>query len=203
MYALKNYGSMRHKEWMFKRDEVFRPPTEDIYSGWRNVLEGSEATYWRSITARFDEYFQYSVLRAVTVAGISTDSWSGVFRRIAEEFQPFQDVTRLYMQGVFDADWRFFAEKVADDLSFSNRYFPCVRPEWLFPYGFGQQYYLADLALYWDNLHEGYKTSWNIVPIHHDSPEIVHMKRLTQAACFEIDQVARHSEQYLKRLGGQ
>ena len=103
------------------------------------------------------------------------------------------------MRGTLDADWRYFAEKLAFRLTYAYRYFPSLRPEWLFSYGYTQRQYLADLAVYWDDIHADYSISWNIAPIGHDSPEIARLKRLAQFARSEIDSVARHSEQYLKR----
>lgn len=199
MYTLKSYGSMRHKEWMFRLDEIILPATEDAYSSWRNIFEGDRAYKWKRITERFSDDFQYAILRAVSVVGVHPDAWNAVFDRISDEWSPFDQLTREYMRGTLDADWRYFAEKLAFRLTYANRYFPSLRPEWLFSYGYTQRQYLADLAVYWDDIHADYSISWNIAPIGHDSPEIARLKRLAQFARSEIDSVARHSEQYLKR----
>lgn len=199
MYALNYYGSMDLKEWMFRWDERAIPATEDEYRGWREVLEGNGAHEWNRITTCFTEDFQFAILRAVTVTGTCTDRWSSFFQRISERFSPFEDLTRLYMRGLLGPDWHYFAEKIAVDIGYSDRHFPCVYPEWLFPYGYLQRQYLADLALYWDNIPADYSVSWNIAPIGHDSPDIARLKKLGEQARFEIDQIARHSEKYFKR----
>lgn len=199
MYTLKSYGSMRHKEWMFMPDVVIGPATEDAYRYWPNNFEGDDADGWKQITERFSDDFQYAILRAVSVVGISPYLWNAVFGRISDDQSPFEQLTRDYMRGTLDADWHYFAEKLALRLGYLDRYFPSLRPEWLFPYGYTQRRYLADLAVYWDDIHADYSISWNIAPIGHDSPEIARLKRLAQFARSEIDSVARHSEQYLKR----
>jgi hypothetical protein len=186
---------------MFKKPYASHA-TEEVYSEWRDVFDGFTSYEWISLTNRFAEDFQFAILRALTIVGCPCSQWNvAIFRSILEQREPFEDVMQLYLRGVLDADWRYFADKMALDIFRPYTYFPSLFPEWLFPFGYTQQQYLADLGVYWDNIHDEYFRPWSFTRIGLDSPEIARLKNLGKQARSEIDQVARHSEQYLKREG--
>lgn len=201
MYALKSYGSMQLKAPMYKKGASVCLTDEAHYSGWRSELENEFANKWLTITSRFGDDVQFAILRALTVTGVHCGYWNYNFKLIADEYPPYEDFAGRYIRGSLSADWRYFATAIALEVYGSTYFFPCVYPEWLFPYGYSQRQYHSDLALYWDNIPEGYKTPWNIAPMNHDTPAIARLKRLAQAARSEIDQVALHGKKHLNREG--
>lgn len=197
MYPSPYYPTMKPKKEMF-RGRNPQLTSGDTYQKWKLILEGPNANKWDKLTSRFAEDFQFAILRAMTITGVSCANWDYVFQIIGEAQSPFQDINTLALHGQLPADWRFFAHKLALE-TYINIFYPCLCPEWLFSYGYSQKQYLSDLAVYWENIADGYYRPWETTRFGEDSPELVRLKKLGQQARSEIDQVARHSEKYIKR----
>jgi hypothetical protein len=191
------YHSMKLKPDMVPRP-LFSTATEYTYANWKSVFCTFSWQDWCEFSKKFGETIQFALLRGMTVIGVGCGEWNDVFGDVLNGKPPFQDITNLYLKGQLKADWRFFAQKIANE-SLKSLHHPAGCPFWLFPYGYDQRTYLQDLAVYWDNIHENYHRPWETVLMGEDSPEVARIKRLSWVARQEIDYVASQSQQNLKR----
>lgn len=197
MYFLYNYSQMKFKLGMFRNTYV-SSTSQSYYDDYARLLTGYDSDYWKKLEARYAEDFQVALLLGMTVTGIYCYDWKNVFYDLYHEHSPFQNITKLYLQGQLDADWGYFANKMAKESSKSIHY-PAVQPVWLFPFGYDQSQYLEDLSVYWDNIHDDYYKPWETTRIGQDSPEIARLKKISQEARREIDMVAKYGGQHAKR----
>jgi len=195
-----SFKSMKPKQLKYGRRSVAVVYTSDsTYSNWRDYLEGAYAEPWRNVTSRFGDYPQNTLLKALAITGTACSDWNKIFRALYEGRKPFENLAKEYLQEKLRLEWEFFAEKVAQD---NTVHFPPLCPEWLFNYGSqSQQFYVQALNYYWDDIDDAYYKPWEVTRLGHDYPDTVRLRKLGQQARDEIDQVARHSEQYLKREG--
>ncbi len=197
MYFSYSYYTMKPKPNLLRSNYIASTSSSD-YSGWQSQFEDHSWRNWSKLANRYAEDFQFALLRGMTLVGIACYDWDSVFGDIYNEHSPFQGLAKAFLQGHLTADWRSFAKKIALETYKSNHY-PAVCPEWLFGYGYTQAQYLQDLAVYWDGIHDDYYKAWDTTRIGQDSPEMARLKKLGAVARQEIDQVARHSTQTLKR----
>ncbi len=197
MYHSYSFYGMKPKANMFRSSYV-SSTSSYTYEDWASRLEGYGAAPWRELSERFAETFQFALLRGLAVTGIAGSDWNSVFRDVHYEASPFQSVAKLYLQGQLQADWRFFAQKLARE-TYNSTHYPSLCPEWLFAYGYPQQQYLSDLTVYWDGIPDDYYKPWATTRIGQDSPEVARLKKIGQEARREIDEVARRSSQHIKR----
>jgi hypothetical protein len=197
MYYSYSYYSMKLKPGMTRSSSVSSTGSY-TYSSWKDKLSDSPYSNWYKCSLQYGESFQFELLRGMTVIGIDCSDWNGLFGDVYQENSPFQKLSKSYVEGGFKETWRFFAHKIANE-TYKSIHYPAGCPFWLFPYGYDQRRYVQDLAVYWDNIHDDYYRAWETTQIGEDSPEVARMKRLGQVARQEIDKVARHSQQNLKR----
>ena len=196
MYHSYSFYAMKPKANMFRSSYV-SSTSSYTYEDWKRRFEGYSADAWRKLEERFAEDFQFALLRGMAVIGIDCSDWDSLFGDIYRESAPFQGLSKLYVQGQLQADWRYFAKKIALETYKSNHY-PPLCPEWLFGYGYTQRQYLSDLEVYWDGIPDDYYKPWASTRIGQDSPEVARLKKIGQEARREIDDVARHSSQHIK-----
>jgi hypothetical protein len=188
---------MAQKPTMFRNSYVSSTSSSD-YNDWKSRFEGYNAEPWLKLSERYAEDFQLAILQGMAVTGITCSDWNEIFRDLYHEFSPFQGMSKRYLQGQLAADWGFFAQKLAKE-TYKSIHYPPVCPEWLFMYGYQQADYLEDLAVYWDQIHDEYFKPWETTRLGQDSPELARLKKISQAAQREIDQVARHGAQQINR----
>ena len=191
-----SFSSMKLKSGMVPRP-LFQAATESTYAYWKDQFCNHSWQEWCEFSKKFGETIQFALLRGMTVIGVGCIEWNHVFGDVVEGKPPFQDITNLYLKGQLKAEWRFFAHKIANE-SLRKLHHPAGCPFWLFPYGYNQQMYLQDLAVYWDNIHEDYYKPWETDLMGEDSPEVARMKRLSWVARQQIDYVGRQSQQNLR-----
>lgn len=167
------------------------------YMDWERELNGASDRDWRNVCGHLDDDGQYSLLRGMAVLGVSVQDWNAIFRDLYNGSAPFQNTINGSSVGRPSLTWTYFATQLAQRGPKLVHY-PPVYPAWLVPYGYSQQQYLQDLSSFWRNIHDHYYHPWPGTILHEDSPEIARIKKIGEEARREIDQVARHSSQYLK-----
>lgn len=196
-YHLSSYGSMKGKPNMFRVGYASTPGSY-TYSRWKDYLDGPSANYWLMFSERFAEDFQFALLRGMTIRGTERSDWGDICYKICNESAPFQGFAKACFHGEVKADWQYFAAKLALEIT-KSIYYPTLYPEWLLPYGYTQRQYLQDLSVYWDNIHDAYYRPWPTTRIGQDSPEVGRLRQLGEVARREIDAVAQHGTQSIKR----
>lgn len=188
---------MKPKPNMF-RTSYISSSSSYTYDSWKSRLEGYGASDWERLSKQLAENLQFALLRSLAVVGIATSSWDSIFRDIYYEYSPFRGFAKSIQTGQLQADWRFFAKKLALE-SDKSIYYPSLSPEWLWPYGYQQPQYLTDLGVYWDDIGDEYYKPWATTRLGQDSPEVARLKKIGQEARREMDEVARHSARHTKR----
>lgn len=192
-----SYYSMKPNEKMFRHTSVTY--TGDYtYRDYASKMQGPNADAWKRIQDRFGEDTQQAILRGIAVAGVGISDWEASWNKMCFGVRPFDTMAKDYLERKIDLNWTYFGDKFAKEM-YLDVHYPPLCPEWLYPYAYIQRDYLSDLSRYWNNIHDDYYKPWATTQLGKDSPEIARLKRLGEEARREIDQVANHGSQHLKR----
>jgi len=199
--SLYNFYEMRKKKYVFASDSI-GSTYDRTYEGWEEHFSGQpyvgyhSTNYWAKLQERFGEKVQLSILLAVTIPGIAVSDWKEVFADIYNETGLFPKFS--YDLTFYDAEdnldwWALYADRIAKSNRFTN-YYPCVTPQWLYPYSYylNQYRYIGNLQQMWLNIHTDYHIPWEGTRLGQDSPEVARIRMVGQEARREIDVTAQH-----------
>ncbi len=187
-------GQMRKKPGCFRSDTVF-----STYSfTYDNALDYLGTSYrgqeWAEVQVQHDERVQRSVLIALAVTGVECSAWPSVFRSIAREWSPFEQLNQEIRNGRVSPDWRYFAKKLAKEMSYSY-YLPPIAPTYLLVFGVSQSMYLDALVEYWVQVHDDYGKAWTFEM----ALNILHMQQIGSEARRKMDREKQRAISSLKR----